>query len=200
MKRNIMKIPKLKIRDDFPMLIKQMGYKKICEVGVNRGDFLLVLAITIPDHLVGVDVWDKYDKEAYKNIPPYYKRYPHSLNKIWREKAQAWAEKSDLNIDIIVDFSVEAAKQFEDGYFDFVYIDADHSYKGVTEDLEAWYPKVRKGGMMAGHDYVNWRWRNGGKDMIRCKDGIDDFFKKHNRENDLMLTEEKKFKSFYLIR
>jgi predicted O-methyltransferase YrrM len=35
---------------------------------------------------------------------------------------------------------------------DFVYIDGDHSYKGVKQDLENYYPKIRKGGVLAGHD------------------------------------------------
>jgi hypothetical protein len=204
MKINIKKIPKLKTRNEFPLLIKQMGYKKICEVGVNSGDFLSNLSWSNPSHLVGVDVWDKYDEEAYRGIGCYYLCYPHDKNGIWRRHVQRWAKKNYLNIDIIVDFSVEAAKQFEDGYFDFVYIDADHSYKGVTEDLEAWYPKVRKGGMIAGHDYVNWRWRDEEKYLIRCKDGIDDFVKKIDKEKDLMLTEEidtpKTHKSFYFIK
>jgi hypothetical protein len=194
------KIPILESREDFPILIRQMGYKKICEVGSHRGWFLSILSLSKPDHLVGVDVWDKYDKEAYSKHPGYYNLiFPHCLNKIWREKAQAMAEKSDLNIDIIVDLSVEAAKQFEDGYFDFVYIDANHTYESVIADLEAWYPKVRKGGMIAGHDYLNFT-RDGGKLILNCKDGIDAFVKKTGKEKDLMLTGEEKWKSFYFVK
>jgi hypothetical protein len=192
----INKIPKLKVREDFPILIKQMGYKKICEVGVNKGDFLLMLSLAAPDHLVGVDVWDKYDKEAYASVPHYHEVYPHDKNKIWREQVQAWAERTDLNVEIIVNLSVEAAKQFEDDYFDFVYIDATHSYEEVTKDLNAWYPKVRKGGMLAGHDYCNFI----GKRHIRCKDGIDDFVKKCGKEKDLMLTGGGYTKSFFFVK
>lgn len=42
----------------------------------------------------------------------------------------------------------------EDGTFEFVYIDADHSYASVKADLEAWFPLVKPGGVMAGHDYI----------------------------------------------
>jgi predicted O-methyltransferase YrrM len=49
--------------------------------------------------------------------------------------------------------SVEAALDFKDESQDFVFIDADHSYEAVKADIEAWYPKVRPGGMLAGHDY-----------------------------------------------
>ena len=48
--------------------------------------------------------------------------------------------------------SVEAAKLFEDGSIDFVYIDADHTYQSVVEDITAWKGKVRAGGYIAGHD------------------------------------------------
>lgn len=40
------------------------------------------------------------------------------------------------------------------GKLDFIYLDGDHSYKGVMGDLKAWYPKVKKGGIVAGHDYL----------------------------------------------
>jgi predicted O-methyltransferase YrrM len=48
--------------------------------------------------------------------------------------------------------SVEASKDFEDESCDVVYIDMQHTYEAVKEDLQAWYPKVKKGGYIAGHD------------------------------------------------
>lgn len=50
--------------------------------------------------------------------------------------------------------SVEAASFYEDNSLDFVFIDADHRYEGCKKDIEAWYPKVKDGGILAGHDYV----------------------------------------------
>lgn len=50
---------------------------------------------------------------------------------------------------------MEAAKQFDDGALDLVFIDADHSYAAVRADIDAWMPKVRAGGILAGHDYNN---------------------------------------------
>ena len=44
-------------------------------------------------------------------------------------------------------------KDFPDEYFDYVYIDGEHLYDYVKRDIELWYPKVKKGGMLAGHDF-----------------------------------------------
>lgn len=49
--------------------------------------------------------------------------------------------------------SVEAAKKFEDNTFDFVYIDDDHSQKGASNSLSSWYPKIKVGGVIGGHDF-----------------------------------------------
>jgi cephalosporin hydroxylase len=49
--------------------------------------------------------------------------------------------------------SVEASKLYKDGNLDFVFIDAMHTYDAVKEDIAAWLPKVRVGGVLAGHDY-----------------------------------------------
>jgi len=49
--------------------------------------------------------------------------------------------------------SVKAAEDFVQGYFDIVFIDADHSYVAVNSDINAWMPKVRSGGFLCGHDF-----------------------------------------------
>lgn len=49
---------------------------------------------------------------------------------------------------------MECVNEFPDKYFDFVYIDADHSYQSVKNDILAWSSKVKDGGILAGHDYI----------------------------------------------
>jgi hypothetical protein len=41
---------------------------------------------------------------------------------------------------------------------DFIYIDANHAYDFVKEDIECWYPKVKPGGWVMGHDYIDMNW------------------------------------------
>ena len=48
--------------------------------------------------------------------------------------------------------SISASKQFADEYFDVIFIDGDHEYESVKEDLLKWYPKLKIGGTICGHD------------------------------------------------
>ena len=62
---------------------------------------------------------------------------------------------NNSKVRIIRDYSVNAAKMFDNEYFDFVYLDGDHGYEAVLKDLETWYPKLKKFGVMCGDDYGN---------------------------------------------
>lgn len=52
--------------------------------------------------------------------------------------------------------SISASKTYEDASIDFLFIDASHDYDSVKNDIEAWFPKVKPGGTIAGHDYDCW--------------------------------------------
>lgn len=69
--------------------------------------------------------------------------------------------------------SFQFSKQILNGSIDFIYIDAAHSYSESLEDFKLFYPKVRKGGIFAGHDYIN-------NEFCGVKTAILDFMK--NRE------------------
>jgi predicted O-methyltransferase YrrM len=62
------------------------------------------------------------------------------------------------HIGIIRELSWEGAKHFNDNSLDFVFIDAAHDYESVLKDITAWYPKVKPGGTIGGHDY---HWNTG---------------------------------------
>ena len=52
--------------------------------------------------------------------------------------------------------SLEASKLYDDESLDVVFLDASHKYEDIKDDMIAWYPKVKKGGIFAGHDYPSW--------------------------------------------
>ena len=71
--------------------------------------------------------------------------------------------------------SVAAASTIQDGTLDFVFIDADHSYRGVSSDIEAWLPKLRRNGLLCGHDYNNKNIEEG----VDVKRAVDEFVSSH---------------------
>ena len=83
----------------------------------------------------------------------------------WDEFTGDWSSMDDIrqsfdmrmeaagNIIKHVGYSVDVAPEVEDGSLSFVYIDADHSYEAVANDIMLWFPKVRRGGFIGGHDY-----------------------------------------------
>jgi predicted O-methyltransferase YrrM len=60
-------------------------------------------------------------------------------------------------VQFLLGYSDACAAQFADASVDLIFVDADHSQTGVQRDLTAWVPKIRSGGVIAGHDYASRR-------------------------------------------
>lgn len=132
---------------------KDKEFKVGAEIGVFDGYFSEYLCQTIPGlKLYSVDAWEVY--------PGYRDHKFVSSMQAAEAKARERLEKFDCKI--IKKFSVDAVKDFEDESLDFIYIDGNHAYKYVKEDIELWVPKVRKGGVVAGDDYYLTRAGNEG--------------------------------------
>jgi cephalosporin hydroxylase len=102
--------------------------------------------------LYAVDIWDdRYKDPAYAEEMARLKR---PLYQIFRDNMR------QCGVDGLVRAmkmpSELAARQFADESLDFVFIDADHSYEGVSRDIRAWYPKVRPFGYIGGHDHTDY--------------------------------------------
>lgn len=61
---------------------------------------------------------------------------------------------ADRNVEIVRKKSIEASQQFADGLFDFIYVDGDHSFDAVYNDLIAYERKLKPGGVILGNDYL----------------------------------------------
>jgi len=84
--------------------------------------------------------------------------------------------EKEPRVKIVEKSSLEAVKHFVDETIDFVYIDADHSYEAVKEDIKAWLPKLKPDGILAGHDYAVPPERD--KDTFNVIDAVNESFSK----------------------
>lgn len=104
-----------------------------------------------------VDPWlngyDKTDPSSY-NIP--MDRIEAQFNELLKTYPNIIKHKMT---------SVEASRLFAEESLDFVYIDGNHLYEAVKEDIQAWLPKVKKGLIIAGHDYQH-KWAPGVKPAV----------------------------------
>ena len=121
----------------------------VAEIGVQRGGFAIeILNLTHPRKIFLIDCWEEQDVRVYSEI--------HDPQEIQHRNYEYVIQRfcSDERVSIIKSFSVPAALLFDNEFFDWVYIDANHAYEAVKADLEAWWPKIKKGGFIAGHDYI----------------------------------------------
>jgi len=174
----------LKHRDELPLLLNSLDLVGVgVEVGSCQGEFAdTILKNWNGQKLWLVDAWrhfqtniedinnSDHNKQLEALIHCFIKMYPYGSR-----------------VGIIRDLSVVGAKLFDDHSLDFVYIDAAHDYESVIQDLISWFPKVKKGGVLAGHDYTfhtvifeqNGGYING---VFEVKPAVDEFAKEHTLE------------------
>jgi hypothetical protein len=138
-------------RKQLPALMVELGFTRGAEIGVWRGAYSAMFCEASPSmHMLCVDPWQSY--QAWldtKNAMP----VEQAAAFIEDAYQQAKARLSGLNCTIIRDFSAVAATIIPDRSLDFAYIDANHVYDAVIEDLTVWSKKVKSGGLVMGHDY-----------------------------------------------
>jgi len=154
--------------------------RRLCEVGVRSGKNLFKLMRCNPELMVAVDIWKNDGDPAHNDI---------GLSQIELDKQYASileASTKRPNLQVLRMYSHEAAEEFEDGFFDFVYIDADHTYEGAKLDIQAWYPKIRKNGILSGHDYCDYVSKTGAK--FGVKQAVNEFVSAHKFQERFYVT------------
>lgn len=110
--------------------INQNNYKKVVEIGIEAGATAEYILNNCPniEKYYGIDIIK-----------------PHNFSNEVFNKFN--------NFEHITKPAHEVSKQFEDKSLDLVYIDGNHEYEEVTQDITDWIPKIREGGIICGHDY-----------------------------------------------
>lgn len=122
------------------------------ELGVFRGDTYLYLLKNCPSlTLIGVDLW-KAQPEMEKKRDSGGRSYAGANLAAYKAHVAARASVYGARSRIIVDYTALAARHILARALDFVFIDADHTYGGVSADIRAWLPKIKRGGAICGHD------------------------------------------------
>ena len=133
----------------------------IAEVGVWKGEFSKkILDYCMPEKLFLIDPW-LFDIKVRGCAPQVEGKEPLNqkyFDQAYNETISKFA--NNLNVEIIKNTSLDSSKKFNNEYFDYIYIDAEHSYNAVKQDLNCWYPKLKKNGYMFGDDY-HWREEDG---------------------------------------
>lgn len=133
-------------RDELPQFFLDMGFKVGAEIGTAKGVYAEVLCKS-GLKLYAIDPWKDYpDYHSHKVTD-----WQAELDRQYEKTKQVLAP---YDCTIIRKSSMEALADFEDESLDFVYIDANHEFKYVVEDIYEWSKKVKKGGIISGHDYL----------------------------------------------
>eukprot|EP00727_Mastigamoeba_balamuthi_P006739 m51a1_g2686 putative amp-dependent synthetase and ligase (188) ;mRNA; f:752332-753018 len=175
------------------------------EIGVLRGDFSnhCLSKWSLCTSWYAVDPWvyqSTYDDGANADNTTQETRY---------KKVVKMLSKYGPKAHVLRMFSSDAAKQFQNESVDFVYIDARHDYSSVIEDMTIWWPKLKQGGVMAGHDYLNldeldtnWKTQpNGTVDVLgrAVRAAVEDFTRSIDRQP-LVSYREVKWNSWYFAK
>jgi len=140
-------------------LLKNIKHCIGAEVGVHTGDTTKYLLQNLPtiEKYYAIDPWrvyTMYDGNKYRK--PGNKKYKTWVEAIEQFKKVTLPYKN--KVIALQMTSVEASKTVLDGSLDWVFIDANHEYEYIKENLKIWSSKVKLGGLVSGHDYGN-KWK-----------------------------------------
>lgn len=183
-------------RRDLPGLFKDLGFKKGVEIGVSWGENIVDYCEAGLE-IYGIDPWQDSRDNTYRKIVSI--KGGRTIDEVY-EIAKG-RTKDYSNCHLIKKLSMDALDDFPDRSLDFVYIDGNHGFGYVAMDLEQWSRKVRKGGIIAGHDYYS---TEGVRIVRHVGDAVDAFVKSFNFENFWVLGTKENFKdrdlSYFFIK
>jgi hypothetical protein len=165
------RLDRVPARDELPTLLNRRGLLGPgAEIGVKAGRFSeYLLERWKGTRLISIDPWLEDEPDSYVDSA----NVAQSRHEEFYAETQARLQPFGARSEIWRMTSLEAAERVADGSLDFAYIDARHDYESVLEDLHAWFPKVRPGGLLTGHDYATGTFKQG---EFGVKRAVDEFF------------------------
>ena len=180
-----------KRNDLFAELIRRELTGNAVEIGVAEGGYSFYLLDCWPGVCYQIDPWCALSTEEYRDYNNVEQAEQDRRFNLVCETAKRFYGRSVP----IRETSAEAVDRFTDYYFDFVYIDANHKYEFIREDLFLWYPKCVHGGIFAGHDYLNGEIASG---SYGVKQAVDEFATHHNLK--VNVTLESDYPSWWIVK
>lgn len=168
------------------MMVKALPKKGIvAEIGVYTGAHAdLIFRLTQPKVLHLIDPWKPLKGEIYKGWGS-ARRTQEEHDKLYMRTLMIMDEAIKQSRAVIYRMtSSEAVEIFRDEYFDWIFIDGDHTYQAVKDDLNNYYPKIKWGGYICGHDYNEKPTKNYG--VVQA---VQEFIKEHNLVLNFLTTE-----------
>jgi hypothetical protein len=157
------------------------------EIGVERAVFSKVVCEAVPGvRLYGID-----PLAAYKGY-----REHVSQDKLDGFYNEVMDRMRGHDFHMVRKYSMDALVDFADESLDFVYIDANHDYEHTTEDITGWAKKVKKGGIVAGHDYIK---RKGQDHLFAVVKAVQDY-SNNNGIEEVFICRGDKSPSWYFIK
>lgn len=167
----------MKTREQFPAMLQTLGLVGTAvEVGTYKADFAKWWLQHWPGQLVCVDAW-----RHYHGSPDILNHDDATMEAVYAE-ALSRLLPFDHRCVVIRDFSLNAAKKLTEAgeQFDCVYLDAAHDYDSVVADIAAWWPLVKPGGILSGHDYLFGTVEQGYPANFGVKPAVDEFVSREN--------------------
>jgi hypothetical protein len=135
-------------------IINKNNFETFAEIGVAFGGHLeeiltntkIVKSYAIDSYKLSTSTTDSFKK---KDNTPFNQNDYDELYLFTKERLN----KLGNRVTFIREDSQDSLKHIEDGSLDMIFIDAEHSYEGVKNDINNWIKKVKKGGIISGHDY-----------------------------------------------
>ena len=136
-------------------LLKRLPEGPVCgvEVGVFMGRFSSYLLTRQDLFLTMVDPWEGHGASYMEGAPDWNAKLTQTEQDAFHGQTIINTRWAASRRKVIRARSLDAAPIIRDGSPDFVFIDGDHTYEAVKADLDAWWPKVKPGGWLCGHDY-----------------------------------------------